>query len=69
MFTNQLYPLNWCDFIDVPHILVGVHSLVYDALGSFDSLKVSSVSCLIYLVFSVVVSVHLSLCGYPVSLA
>ena len=54
MSTNQLYPLNWCDFIDVPHILVGVHSLVYDALGSFESLKVSSVSCLIYLVFSVV---------------
>ena len=53
MSTNQLYPLNWCDFIDVPHILVGVHSLVYDALGSFDSLKVSSVSCLKYLVFSV----------------
>ena len=48
------HPLNWCDFIDVTHILVGVHSMVYDALGSFESLNVSSVSCLIYLVFSVV---------------
>ena len=48
------HPLNWCDFIDVTHILVWVHSMVYDALGSFESLNVSSVSCLIYLVFSVV---------------
>ena len=48
------HPLNWCDFIDVTHILVWVHSMVYDALGSFESLNISSVSCLIYLVFSVV---------------
>ena len=48
------HPLNWCDFIDVRHILVWVHSMVYDALGSFESLHVSSVSCVIYLVFSAV---------------
>ena len=48
------HPPKWCDFIGITHILVGVHLMVYDALGSFVSLNGSSVSCLVYHVFSVV---------------
>ena len=62
MSTNQLYDYTYSGRIHSIGVTslksdtswFWVHSMVYDALGSFESLHVSSVSCVIYLVFSAV---------------